>query len=447
MERRALIAVVISLGILIFYQEVVLRRFYTPRTAAPTTEGAEEEAPALPTPAATPLAAQPPALVEEPAPAPPPSADARHITVDTPLYRATFTSLGARLESFALKKYRAAVDPNSPPQEMVVPGTGGALPFGIELRDAKNQLSDASVAYAVQGEDLQLTGTETGNVDFVWHTSGGVVRKRFTFSGDHYDVGLQITAQQLTVPYTELGISWYKGIDVAPQAGSEVVFDRVVFLQGRKLNEQNFGKVPDGKVYPDSSETNPQSIVWAGYAGRHFVSVMVPIDSGNQRLWIKPRKETIEEMMLFPIQGTSPQVKAEVYIGPKDFDALETVGHNLSRAVNLGWFGFIAVPLLHVLQVLAPLHRQLWHRHHPAHRHDQGDLFIPLTQKSFQSMRDMQKLQPQMTKIREQFKDDSEKMNKEIMELYRRHKVNPLGGCLPMVLQIPVFIGAVLGAA
>jgi YidC/Oxa1 family membrane protein insertase len=68
-------------------------------------------------------------------------------------------------------------------------------------------------------------------------------------------------------------------------------------------------------------------------------------------------------------------------------------------------------------------------------------LFIPLTQKSFRSMREMQKLQPQMAKIRERFKDTPEQMNKEIMELYRRHKVNPLGGCLPMVLQIPVFIG------
>jgi YidC/Oxa1 family membrane protein insertase len=68
-------------------------------------------------------------------------------------------------------------------------------------------------------------------------------------------------------------------------------------------------------------------------------------------------------------------------------------------------------------------------------------LFMPLTQKSMRSMREMQKLQPQMTALRERYKDNSEQMNKEIMELYRRHKVNPLGGCLPMVLQIPVFIG------
>ena len=68
-------------------------------------------------------------------------------------------------------------------------------------------------------------------------------------------------------------------------------------------------------------------------------------------------------------------------------------------------------------------------------------LFFPLTRKSFESMRAMQKLQPEMAKIREQLKDKPDEMNREIMELYKRHKVNPLGGCLPMVLQLPVFIG------
>jgi YidC/Oxa1 family membrane protein insertase len=68
-------------------------------------------------------------------------------------------------------------------------------------------------------------------------------------------------------------------------------------------------------------------------------------------------------------------------------------------------------------------------------------LFIPLTQKSLKSMREMQKLQPEMAKLRERYKDKPEEMNKQVIELYRRHKVNPLGGCLPMVLQIPVFIG------
>jgi len=68
-------------------------------------------------------------------------------------------------------------------------------------------------------------------------------------------------------------------------------------------------------------------------------------------------------------------------------------------------------------------------------------LFLPLSQKSMKSMRDMQRLQPQMAKLREKFKDDRERLNKEMMELYRRHRVNPLGGCLPMLLQFPVFIG------
>ena len=87
-----------------------------------------------------------------------------------------------------------------------------------------------------------------------------------------------------------------------------------------------------------------------------------------------------------------------------------------------------------------PCHGQLRHRRHPPTILVKV-LFIPLTNRSMKSMRDMQRLQPQMAKMREKFKDDRERLNKEMIELYRRHRVNPLGGCLPMLLQFPVFIG------
>src|SRR5262249_31705668 len=114
--------------------------------------------------------------------------------------------------------------------------------------------------------------------------------------------------------------------------------------------------------------------------------------------------------------------------------------HDFIRSVNLGWFGAISLFLLHVLNAS-----------HRVTRNYGLDVIVltllvkvafwPVTQRSFKSMREMQKLQPQMAKIREKFKDDPKQMNAEIMELYRRHKLNPLGGCLPMVIQIPVFIG------
>jgi YidC/Oxa1 family membrane protein insertase len=434
MEKRALIAVAISIAILVLYQEVVLRRFYPP----PTTENEEAVSE---TPAAEVAANRAPreSAPELPAPAPRPKleAEARNITVETDLYKAVFTSAGARLQSLILKKYRTTVDPDSPFQEMVVPGKDGELPFGIELRGTQ-VFADTNAPYGVEGGDLHLHPDEEGSLDFVWTSEGVSLRKRFTFRGDRYEFSAAVSAQHVPHDYNELAVSWVKGVDTTPQPGSEVIFDHTALLDGRKFTEDPFDKLSAGKIIPEKDMHG--DIQWAGYSGKHFLAAMVPIEAQNQRLWLKLRDGTVEEKMLFPISSEAIQQRLDIFIGPKDFDALEGVGHGLSRGVNLGWFGFIAVPLLHVLKfshtftgnygidiILLTVLIKI--------------LFIPLTQRSFKSMRAMQKLQPQMAKIRERFKDSSEQMNKEIMELYRRHKVNPLGGCLPMVLQIPVFFG------
>jgi YidC/Oxa1 family membrane protein insertase len=435
MERRALIAVVISLVILVVYQEVVLRYVYPPPAR-------QQEEANLPPP--NPEAPAPPAHESAPELAAPPAApavaghaaEARHVTVDTELYTAVFTSLGARLESFRLKKYRTTVDHDSPPQETIVPGEGGDFPFGVELRGRQSK-SDSGAAYRVSGDRLDLKGDATGTLEFTWESDSGTVVKRFAFRGDRYEFDAVVGARNLSSEYTEIGVTWDKGIQMPPQPGSEVLFNHVVYLDGKKLFEETFDKLSAGKVVVPSPGN---SIGWVGYSGQHFLAAMIPIDDPNYRVWLKQRDHTAEAQLLFPVTPSPAEHRLAVYIGPKDVDALEGVGHALARAVNLGWFDFIALPLLHLLKFLDGFTRNY------------GVaiilltvgikvLFIPLTQRSFRSMREMQKLQPQMAKIRERFKDDSEQMNKEIMELYRRHKVNPLGGCLPMVLQIPVFIG------
>ena len=432
MEKRALIAVAISIVILVLYQEVVLRRFY-PAPEQPI--GEPEATEAVPTSeSAPPPPAEPAAELSAPQPVAKPAASAQRVTVDTDICRATFTTAGARLESLQLKKYRTTVDPASPWLEMVRPGQGGELPFGIELRGA-HAFNDADLTYRIEGSGLSLTDGESGTLDFVGETAGMTIHKRLTFTGNRYEFAATVTLSNVPSDDTELGVSWVKTVDLQPQPGTEILFDHSAFLDGRKLNEDTFDKLSAGKIVTGD-------IVWAGYAGRHFLSAVVPMEARNPRLWLKLRDRTAEQKLLFPVpEGGSVQLPLELYLGPKDFDLLgEEVGHSLERSINLGYFGFIAVPLLHVLKFS-----------HSATGNYGIDiilltllikvLFIPLTQRSFRSMREMQKLQPQMTKIREKYKDNTEQMNKEIMELYRRHKVNPLGGCLPMILQIPVFIG------
>jgi len=136
--------------------------------------------------------------------------------------------------------------------------------------------------------------------------------------------------------------------------------------------------------------------------------------------------------------GTQHHYDFKLFFGPKSIKILKGVGHSLDLAVNFGWFTILAKPCLWLMNALYGfipnygvaiiiltllIKIVLW----------------PLGAKSYKSMSEMKKIQPLMKEIREKYKDDKKKMNEEVMALYRTYKINPLGGCLPMVVQIPVF--------
>ena len=141
-----------------------------------------------------------------------------------------------------------------------------------------------------------------------------------------------------------------------------------------------------------------------------------------------------------PSLNAAASERYTLFVGPKELDILKSLGKGLERSIDFGYFGFISIPFLYVLH--------FFHRVSGSYGLDIilltvliKILMAPLTHKSYASMKQMQKLQPQMERLKERYSDDKEKLNKEIMELYKRNGVNPLGGCLPMVLQFPVFIG------
>jgi YidC/Oxa1 family membrane protein insertase len=136
--------------------------------------------------------------------------------------------------------------------------------------------------------------------------------------------------------------------------------------------------------------------------------------------------------------GAEKVYRYKLYYGPKKVESLRGLGYNLERSVNFGWFDIIARPTLWLLNFLYDYVKNY------------GIAIIlvtimfkaafwPISQKGMKSMKNMQKLQPKMVKLKEKYKDDPTKMNQEVMNLYKTYRVNPLGGCLPMVLQIPVF--------
>ena len=177
---------------------------------------------------------------------------------------------------------------------------------------------------------------------------------------------------------------------------------------------------------------------WIAYQYKYFAIGILP-SKAFESITVSKIDNSIKYITdLDSVSDTSFNFSSDLYFGPKDVDYLNSVGSNFQHILNFGFFSILAKPLLASIKFIYSI---------------VGNygfaiiaitvliklFFWPLTNKSYSSMKSMQKLQPEMQKIREKFKNDKEKLNKEIMNLYKENRVNPLGGCLPMIVQIPVF--------
>jgi YidC/Oxa1 family membrane protein insertase len=205
---------------------------------------------------------------------------------------------------------------------------------------------------------------------------------------------------------------------------------------------EGFIALVDGKIKrhaPDEAATGLEysgNVAWAGFGYTYFFFGLVPQDGAGHKVAVRQDGAAL----IAAVSAPGPSERATLFVGPKELETLKAVGKGLERAIDFGYFGFVSIPFLYLLH--------FFHRFTGSYGVDIIVLTVlikillaPLTHKSFVSMKAMGKLQPQMEKIKEKYGNDKEKLNKEIMELYRRNGVNPLGGCLPMVLQFPVFIG------
>ncbi|OGQ17962.1 MAG: hypothetical protein A3C54_06145 [Deltaproteobacteria bacterium RIFCSPHIGHO2_02_FULL_60_17] len=429
MEKRALIAVVLSLLILIVYQEWIARQYGAPPPPAQVEketlrDKVEKIVEPSPKPQPAPQRAKPAAQ--------PRAEKARELRVETDHYVALFTSQGARLKSFTLKHYRAAVDEKSPPFEMISSTPGVPYPLGIQLPGSP-PVTDETVVYSVRGGNLKLTGESKESLVFEGQSPSGVrLLKQFTFTGSGYTIQLQLAAQgangSLSPTLLLTTDESHKGLT------QDAVFEGLLAVVDSKIKREQSDEIKKGTEISGT-------VSWAGFGYTYFLFALLPEMEGQQRLAAKEAAPALVMELSTPAQsGAADGSRYTLFIGPKELNTLKTMEKGLERSIDFGYFGFVAVPFLYVLHFS--------HRFTGSYGIDIILLTIllkllmaPLTHKSFVSMKQMQKLQPQMERIKEKFKDDKEKMNKEIMELYRRNKVNPLGGCLPMLLQFPVFIG------
>ncbi len=376
-----------------------------------------------------------------------PKADEKEIEVDTPLYKAIFTNVGPTIRSFKLKKYFKTTDPDSPLIELISLEKNMGNYLLINFEDpSKNQ--NENITYQVEQEAIRL-GPESSPKDLVLSskTSNGLsIKQNFRFFPDQYWIELWIeVVNQSGDPVKGAFRADLKAIPPKHKA-SYYSYVGLALLLDDKLKQVKIKKASEEKIL------NGQ-INWIAYENDFFISAVIPekqseaifkgrlLESGLLHGTYLP-----PSISLMPSQQVSSQYT--LYFGPRDLGILKEHGKNLDRAVNFGWTDIIARPLLYVLRFFYK------------YIHNYGVsiilltilvkiLFWPLTHKSYKSMKEMQKLQPIMAKMREKYKNDKQKLNKEMMGLYKTYKVNPMGGCLPMVIQIPVFFALfrILGSA
>ena len=438
-NKNTIIAIVLMLVVWLGFSFLFPQKPVEPKPAAvaakaETAAGQSAAEPSQPAPA--------PAVAAAPVVAPPvANQDAagpeQEIVVDTPLVRAVFTTLGAKLKSFTLKDFQQTTQPDSPLVQLLPTvssqdgslRTDGTESFGI-APDAAYQTSAPPELDVAAGKSAQLTFQARS-------PSGAVIQKIFVFQGDRYDFQLQVkVVNSSDVPLRgNLNLTLVHPWD-PEHSGDRFNFIGPVTLAGDKVQTT---KVDDlaKKPLEYGSDT-----VWSGFENKYFMAVGVPLKGAVSKVQVEKTAAGIENRLETPYltldQGQSRTFDFLLYFGPRDLRILKSVDHQLAKAIDFGFFSILAVPLLHVLQffytyvgnygvaiILITIIIKL--------------LFWPLTQKSYTSMKSMQKLQPEMQKIRTKYKNDKERLNREMMELYKTHRVNPLGGCLPMLVQIPVF--------
>jgi YidC/Oxa1 family membrane protein insertase len=382
----------------------------------------------------------------------------RTIWVSTPLYNIAISEQGAAVKSLELKNYKAFNTTDSPLKQLVPDQlVNGTLSFDLEGKSIPG-LEDAVYTAKVDTDKTILTqGRKT--IEFIWTTSQGyVVKKVFSFDADSYMIDCDIAIDNRTAAALNdsIVISIPGVYDEEVKTRSRFAFEGpVLYVDGEfkavkpdKIKITDKDRKKETKVQEKINNSRfSGKIDWAGYTERYFMTAIMPNlnndgSTSDGRVQLSYVDDIVTTRYIHKMDrldpGTPGIYSFSFFMGPKSQQILGSYHNSLKETVNYGFFNIIASPLVKTMNmiytvipnyglaiILLTILIKL--------------VFWPLGTKSYKSMNEMKKVQPLMMEIREKYKDDKQRMNQEIMGLYKTYKVNPMGGCLPMVVQMPIF--------
>jgi YidC/Oxa1 family membrane protein insertase len=437
MEKRTILAFVLSFLILILWSFL----FAPKKEQAPQKEEPQSKEAVVPQyeTGPSPEPEPPPAPQRQALPPPGPVVEQEEeILVETPLYKAVFSTKGASIKSYKLKNYRETADPDSPLVELATTGDGKNL-LEITFADSSTE-NQGPVFYQASDDALVLnSGSSPRDLTFQAVTSEGLsIRKTYRFDPGAYPISAVVSVSNQSGNHIQGNLRAFIANLPPEKKKSYYSFVGVAFLLNDELEEIS------PKDLKKEDKRFAGQIGWIGYEEDYFLTAVIPEDAQSEATLLARGLDSgvLTATYLSPSVGLPAQTRLNsrftLYLGPRDITFLKQADDKLSLAIDFGWTDIIAKPLLYALRFFND------------YVHNYGVaiiiltvlikiLFWPLTHKSYKSMKEMQKLQPLMAKIREKYKNNKEQMNKELMNLYKTYKVNPMGGCLPMIIQIPVF--------
>jgi YidC/Oxa1 family membrane protein insertase len=386
----------------------------------------------------------------------PPKGDTqeRTIVVENDLYRVEFSNRGAVVKSWQLKKY---TDDAKPPRilDLVHPDAAqqtGGWPFAVALNDEQQESAANSALYQVSTPASTLHAP--ADAEFSWSDGHLEVTKHLHF--DHTYVVRVETSVKFNGAPVVAGMSWSGGFgDLTVLNPAPIDTVSVFYRENGKLTNIMAKKLDGPEKWPHGVWQGGKD--WTGIEDRYFAAVFLPPTGAppgslEARYWKVFRtvqvegKDTEEAVPQIQTTTSAQPLALRVFVGPKDYDELKKMNPPLHSLVNFGWLEFIADPLFHGLKWL---HNYIpnWGWAIVVLTLVINMLLFPLRISSYRTTLKMQRVAPEIKQIQEKYKKYSMRdprkaeMNKEVMAVYGREKINPVGGCFQMFLQMPIWFG------
>ncbi|OZI77034.1 membrane protein insertase YidC [Bordetella genomosp. 12] len=448
--RRTVLWMIFSFSLLLLWNNWQIHNGKPSLFGAPPAS-AEQKVPA--NPATAPAAdASTPSVPSAPAAAAAPGsvpgsvavvpAQAQEVVVTTDVLRLTFSTTGAQLVRAELLKYPASADNDKP---MVLLDRAPDLTYTAQtgLIGSGQSFPTHLTPFAVTTPERELAGDKLV-VRFEAESGGLRVLKTYTLDRGSYDVHVRHDVTNVSNAVQSPSVYMQLERDGNDPAGTSSFYHTftgvAVYSEQDKFQKITFGDIAKNKANYIKQADNG----WIGIVQHYFATAWVPQQGKprtNELLQVQPNlfaARSIEALgQVAP--GASVSSEAQLWVGPQDQKAMSAVAPGLELVVDYGWLTIIAKPLFTLMTWLHSLLGN-WGWTIVALTVIIKAVFYPLASASYRSMARMKQVAPRMQALKEKFGDDRQKLNQAMMEMYRTEKINPLGGCLPMVVQIPVFI-------